>query len=719
MKNAVDAFLREGNARLAAGEHGAACLAFCRALDLEPRLAAAHYNLGAVLLMAGRAGDSLPSFMTAAMLQPANVQFTIGLARALLESGEPDRAAATLEAASKAAPGDAGLKDLTRQFPLGEEAAARLDGFANRADPADGDALFQQALAAFNAGKDEEAFGLSSRLIWIAPRSLPGWKLLSCAAETCASGEYAEMCARRAVAIEPHDARAWSNLARIVRGAEGRNQDAERILRRALEICGPGETLAVALCDLLFAQNKAESAIAVIDAVESALPAQSARLKRMRAAALESSSEYAKAEQCYREALALAPESPEIISAAAAFFDRQVDVAPMLELIDRARAAGIDFDVDELRHAEARALLRTGRAAEAHESILRALSLPGEKNQVRSRYYTLGRVEDALGNYEAAFEAFRIGSVLREEVWETHGPCDHTVTLKRIESIQRRLSAEIESGQSAVGDREAGPANIAFLVGFPRSGTTLLDTILRSHSRVRVIEEQPILNRALRNLVDGVTGDETNFTEEWLDQLDACDPAEMRASYLEQMAEFAGEAIDDSKVYIDKLPLNMNRAPMIHRMFPRAVLILAGRNPLDVAISNLVQDFSPNNAMLNMTSLERIDRLYDLSFSLWETFEAWRQPVVERVVYEDLVVDLEASVTPVMQRLGLAFEPAQARYFETARKRDRINTPSANQVSQALFTTSKERWRNYAFALKGEDSAHLRAWAEKLGYAIG
>lgn len=66
-----------------------------------------------------------------------------------------------------------------------------------------------------------------------------------------------------------------------------------------------------------------------------------------------------------------------------------------------------------------------------------------------------------------------------------------------------------------------------------------------------------------------------------------------------------------------------------------------------------------------------------------------------------------------MQRLGLEFEPAQARYFETARQRGRINTPSANQVTPALYTTSRERWRNYDFAFQGEDSAALRPWAAR------
>ncbi|SDL75620.1 tetratricopeptide repeat-containing sulfotransferase family protein [Maricaulis salignorans] len=718
MTETIEDFIREGNAQLGAGAHGSACLAFCRALDLEPRLAAAHYNLGAILLMSGRAAESLPCLMTAAMLKPSSTQLTIALARALLESGYADRAAATLDRASRDAPDDAMLRELTGQYPLSPAAAASLDGFANRVSPAQGDASFQRALAAFDAGRDEEAFALASELIWVAPRSLPVWKLLSSAAETCASGEYAEMCARRALAIEPQDARAWTNLARIVRGADGRQGDAERILRRGLEVCGPGETLAVALCDLLFGANEPERGVAVLDEVEAALSAPSARLKRLRAAALENAGVFDEAEAHYRAALALAPTNPEIISAAAAFFDRQVDIAPLQALIEKAHADGIDFNADELRHAEARLMLRTDRPEDARASVLRAMELPAAPDQVRSRYYTLGRIEDKLGNYPAAFDAFQAGNALRETVWETHGPCDHTVTTRRIESLQRRLAAEIESGRSAIEDREAGPGNIAFLVGFPRSGTTLLDTILRSHTRVSVIEEKPILNRALRNVVSGVSGDETNFTEEWLDQIDACDPAQLRASYLEQMAEYAGEALDDGRIYVDKLPLNMNRAPTIQRMFPRAVFILAGRNPLDVAISNLVQDFSPNNAMLNMTSMARIDRLYDLSFSLWEAFEVWRKPIVERVTYENLVEDLEASVTPLMRRLGLEFEPAQARYFETARGRGRINTPSATQVTQSLYKTSTERWRNYAFAFEGEDSARLRAWADKLGYRL-
>ncbi len=641
-------FMREGQALLTAGSRAAACLAFCRALDQDPRLTAAHYNLGAVLLMSGHARESLPCLMTAAMLQPGIPQLTIALARALVEVGEAGRAASLLAKACRETPGDAALREALAQCPPGAAMDARLDGFATRITAAEGNAMFAGAMAAHEAGRIGEAGSRASELVWVAPQSVAVWKLLAETALLEGRGDHAEMCARRALAITPKDAQCWAALARIVGEAEGRSADA-----------GP----------------------------------------------------------IWQAALNLDPANIELFAQAASWHDRHPDPEAMLSLIEIARRAGADLTSPDLLDVQARAQLRAGKLEAAQASIEQALA-GGEPDQLRSRYFTQGAIADKRGRYREAHAAFLDGNALLEAVWEENGPCDHTMVTRRIESLHRRLDAEIATGQSAVADHRAGPANIAFLVGFPRSGTTLLDTILRSHSSVRVIEEKRVLGDALRAVVSGMSGDESNFTEDWLDRLHESDTEALRASYLEQMAGHAGEPIADDRVYIDKLPLNMNWAPLIQRIFPRAVFILAGRNPLDVAISNLAQDFKPNNAMLNMTSLARIDRLYDLSFSLWEAFEAWREPVVERIVYEDLIGDLEASVTPLMQRLGLEFEPAQARYFETARQRGRINTPSANQVTQTLYATSRERWRNYAFALEGEDSQHLRAWAKRMGYAI-
>ncbi|WP_417482655.1 sulfotransferase [Maricaulis sp.] len=642
-------FMREGQALLAGGSQTEACLAFCRALDREPRLVAAHYNLGAVLLMSGRAREGLPCLMTAAMLQPGVAQLIIALARALVETGEAGRAASLLAKACREQPGDAALREASAQCPPPVTMDGRLDGFATRIAAAEGNAMYAEAMAAHEAGRVGEAYSRASELVWIAPQSVAVWSLLAETALLAGHGDHAEMCARRALAITPKNAQCWAVLARMVGEAEGRADDA---------------------CPI------------------------------------------------WQAALNLDPVNLELFAQAASWHDRHLDPEAMLALIETARRAGADFTRPDLLDVQARAQLRAGKLEAAHASIKQSLAGPGEPDQLRSRHFTRGAIADKLGQYREAHAAFLDGNALLEAVWEQDGPCDHTMVTRRIESLHRRLDAEIASGQSAVADSGEGPDNIAFLVGFPRSGTTLLDTILRSHSRVSVVEEKRVLGDALRSVVGGMSGDESNFTEDWLDRLELSDTGVLRASYLEQMARHAGEPLASDRVYIDKLPLNMNWAPLIHRLFPRAVFILAGRHPLDVAISNLAQDFKPNNAMLNMTSLARIDRLYDLSFSLWEAFEAWREPVVERIAYEGLIQDLEASVTPLMQRLGLEFEPAQARYFETARQRGRINTPSANQVTQTLYATSRERWRHYDFAFEGEDSGHLRAWAKRMGYAI-
>ncbi|WP_339748726.1 sulfotransferase [uncultured Maricaulis sp.] len=638
--------MRQGSDLLAAGAQDDACTAFCRALDLEPQLAVAHYHLGAVLLFTGRSGDALPALMSAVMLQPGNAGFTIALARALLESGERERAASLLVKACGSQPNDAALRAAAAQCPPGHSAPANLDGFTSRVSAAEGNALFAGAAAALEAGRFDQALAQAGELVWIAPQSVAVWTLLVAAARACGRAGYAEICARRALAITPSDAQCRALLAELVGNAEGRTDEADRL---------------------------------------------------------------------WNAALRLDPVNPDLIVRAAAFYDKQLDPAALLNLLETARGAGADFDRADLLDSQARALLRVGRLDEAQASITRALAKPGEPDQIRSRQFTLGAIEDKRGYHFEAYAAFEAGNRLREVVWEAEGPCDHTMITRRIESLHRRLRAEIASGRNAVADAAAGPANIAFLVGFPRSGTTLLDTILRSHSRVRIVEEQKVLINALRSVAGGMSGDESNFTEAWLDQLDASDPGTLRTAYLEQMAGFADDPLSDERVYIDKLPLNMNWAPMINRILPRATFILARRHPFDVAISNLAQDYKPNNAMLNMTSLERIDRLYDGSFALWQDFVDWRKPRVETVAYEDLLDDLEGVVSRVMQGLGLEWEEAQARFFETARKRGRINTPSANQVTQELYSSAKQRWRNYAFAFDGAETAALRDWALRQG----
>jgi len=716
--HSAEDFMQDANKLLEAKSYNDASLALCRALDLNPHLLNAHYILGALLLQHGQAAVSLPCLMTADMLQPDNPRFVIAFSRALLDMGQADRAASNLDRSQKKSPSNAALKQAVAQCPVRNKQASFRDGYISALDKTEQDRLMGQASEALEAGDDKTAYLLASELVWAVPQSTAVWRLLGRAAAIGASPIHGEMCMRRAIAIAPKEAESWIALSHIVREAPDRQADSERILLSALDICGPDAAICAALCDQYFKANRYHEALERLEEVGAAFSSPSVTLMRLQVEALQHQGQIEQATAILEQALDLDPSNHALFSDAFKFYEARVDPAPMLALLKRAKRVGIGLGQGVESDVMARIALRAGDLDKAHTHITQALQGHAEDAQMLSRRFTLASIEDKRGQYNAAFDAANAANGMMEKLWEQDGPCDHTMSTRRIDSFQNRLDVEIKSGKSRCVDSSVGPNNIAFLVGFPRSGTTLLDSILRTHSRVRIIEEEPVLIRALREAVPGMSGDETNFTEEWLDHLDACDRSVLRDKYLSYLSQYAEEDLAADKIYIDKLPLNMNWAPLLHELFPRAIFILAGRNPLDVAISNLFQAYQPNNAMLNMTSLQRISTLYNASFTLWETFETWRNPDIAAISYEDVLADIESAVTPVMTRLGLGWEDKQARFFETAQKRGRINTPSATQVTQKLYETSRERWRNYDFALQGKDSLTLRQWADKQGYLV-
>ena len=707
--------IRRANALLAKKSWNAALAAFSRALDIDPRHFDAHFGIGALFLTRGRPRESLPCLISAALQDSSSAKAGLALADALNRIGQPARAAGVLAGAIKANPSDEMLQSVARKITAQGGPRPTAQSFLNQSAPANLAQAIAQILALVDRGQINDAYKQLSTLIFVAPNDPRIWKLLARTALHGATGEFAEMSARRAIAIDPSDADAWLLLYAIVRASGPPDEVIEHILRQSLRHCGPTPDIAAALAEFLFAQHRREDGFRLLDDVEEKLTAPAPKLMALRATALARAGDVAAAEKTFQSAFTVDPKNANTIAAATAFYDKQADPSPMLSVLTRAKAAGAAIGDGEIFDAEARISLRTGDVEKARTLVLRAIERPSNQNQLISRYFTLGRIEDRRGDFHSAFEAITMANSLMEEVWEKNGPCDHGVAIRRLASLHQRLQTEIDAGAVAVPERSAGPRNIAFLVGFPRSGTTLLDTILRAHSRVEVFEEEKIFINALRQAAPGIAGDETNYTEDWLNVIHQTDPASLRKNYLDGLSRIAEEELRDDKIYVDKLPLNMNWAPLIHKIFPQAVFILALRHPLDVAISNLAQDFGPNNAMMNMTRLARINHFYDASFSLWRDFENWRRPIVEKVAYEDIVGDLENTASKVMARLGLDWEADQARFFETAAKRGFMKTPSYTQVTRKLYSTSKARWKNYAFALEGDDTAALRQWARRRG----
>ena len=247
-----------------------------------------------------------------------------------------------------------------------------------------------------------------------------------------------------------------------------------------------------------------------------------------------------------------------------------------------------------------------------------------------------------------------------------------------------------------------------FLVGFPRSGTTLMDTILRSHSKIEVLEEKPTVVAAKA----AIRKNGYNEIHNKVFSIDII--SEARSSYIKEFRKHI-KSSDTNSVYIDKLPLNLIEVPLINQLFPSAKFILALRHPFDTILSCWMQDFEINAAMANMVDLDRIVDLYCIAM---ETFKICRSEYnlnVHTIRYEDLLEDLKGESSALLSFLDLTWETKMEDYRATALKRGRINTPSYSQVSQPIYKEAKYRWVNYKEYLD-KYSDQIEPWIQEFGY---
>ena len=316
----------------------------------------------------------------------------------------------------------------------------------------------------------------------------------------------------------------------------------------------------------------------------------------------------------------------------------------------------------------------------------------------------VGDIYHHKGNYSAAFEAYQSRNKYVKASLE-YKKQDR----EKYFSQQRGKVAQIEQLQEKSTYRSViNPSWIqpTFLIGFPRSGTTLLDTILRTHSNINVLEELPMFSKMKKGM-----GDIPTFSK-----IEAMDNAEAESAsgfYFEELKkhiEFGNE-----QILVDKLPLNILELPLINQVFPNAKYIIALRHPLDCVLSCWMQNFNLTPAMANMIDLERIVDFYDVAMSILKLCEKRYSLDIHKIRYEDVVVNFEGNVSSLLTFLDLKWEEKLRSYHETALARGKINTPSYSQVIQPLYKTASYRWKNYEEYLEPY-KLRLAPWIKEYGY---
>ena len=316
----------------------------------------------------------------------------------------------------------------------------------------------------------------------------------------------------------------------------------------------------------------------------------------------------------------------------------------------------------------------------------------------------LAKSYDHIGNYDKAYESFQSANNQINSFFKKKCNKENYINFinKRIEYF---IPKNIKNWVIEKKDKEKSPI---FLIGFPRSGTTLLDTILRSHPKVEVLEEKPVVDIFIRSLEKAINNNLNN-----LGKIDSSLIEKLRQIYFDNRNKYIN--FDPDKIYIDKMPLNLIHVGEIVRIFPNAKFIFAIRNPYDVILSCFMQQFSPNDAMANLTNFDDATNLYDLVMNLLLKYNETLSVNVKIIKYENVVENFDKSINNLLNFLELEWDDKVKEYYKTAKNRGMINTPSYNQVNMPLYNKSINRWKNYANKFLNNKKI-LDKWTKKFDY---
>ena len=292
-------------------------------------------------------------------------------------------------------------------------------------------------------------------------------------------------------------------------------------------------------------------------------------------------------------------------------------------------------------------------------------------------YFALGRALEQRGEYARAFTSYAQGNALRRR----DAPFDMQSFEQRGGRIRAFFSAAFFARRAGGGNPSTAPI---FIVGLPRSGSTLLEQILASHSQVDGTMELPnIINlvRAFEDLAPNRDG-----YPEAVGGVPDAQFAELGNRYIaETMPLRRGR-----ERFTDKLPNNFSHVGLIHAILPNATIVDARRHPMDACFSTFRQHFASGQTF--SYDLGDLGRYYRCYLALMDHWDAVLPGKVLHVQYEELVRDPQANIRRLLEHCGLPFEPACLSHHETARA---VRTPSAEQVRQPIYTQAVGYWRHF------------------------
>jgi len=401
----------------------------------------------------------------------------------------------------------------------------------------------------------------------------------------------------------------------------------------------------------------------------------------------------------YKAILALQPDNAQVAANLAALLERE-------NRLDEAeswagKALLINSGNETARMTRATLDRRSGKYAQATKDLRNLIAEISNPINRSIAWNQLGQCLEGQEDWDNAFDAFSESNrILQKHHTGSHLDPRGPHSLQTLARIQEWLKKKPVAAWNEPATHDAG--DIAFLVGFPRSGTTLLDRMLGAHPDIEVLEEKSLFSLLHQNWSEP-------GTLEALADVSESQITDARDIYRREMTRHRLQP--ERPLVIDKLPLNLAYLFLIQRLFPEAPVIFLQRHPLDVCISCFFQAFELEASMAYFLDLQQTAHYYDAVMQVVALSMDQVGNPIHKLRYEDLVARPKDQLTALLKFLSLEWNDSMLEY-QTHVGNETSSTPSYQQVSQPLYTRSIGKWRHYSKQIESDFSI-LEPWVKQ------
>jgi tetratricopeptide (TPR) repeat protein len=658
------------------------------ALRLRPDLAEAHQSLGIALLRENHLEEAGACFAQALRLRPDWLEVHVCLGRLCLRQGQLDKAIAHFRLAPRLQPRT--LEASSPPLPRGQDLWQQEEAVSDTHPPTDSaEAHRQLALVLKRQRKLDEA-------------------ILQC---------------HEALRLDPEFAAAHETLGTCL-AEQGRLEEAVTAFQQALRIKPDLVRTYVHLGTALREQGRLEKAVAYLRHALTLRP-ELAEAHRQLGLALTEQGRPDDAMNAYREAWRLEPDSAQALGCLGILLEEEGRAEEGHVLVEQA----LSFDPNNVqaRVQYGTSLVNQGRFEEAKGQFLKALALQpdfapayyllardsdhqfseAEAGRIKdllnrdhvtlrdriSLHFALARLYDRAGSFEVAFHHCHQGNLCKQELLHLQGNWFQSAAhAQLVDRLVATFDQEYFRRVESFGNVSDLPV---FIVGMPRSGTSLVEQILASHPAVYGAGELKQLTQ-LTAALPAELGSPVDYPE-CLDRLDQAKAARLAEQYVGRLRDRGG----DRQRVTDKMPTNFHHLGLIATLLPRGHIIHCRRDPRDVCWSCYFQNFRDVHFVCDLATLGGYYQQYERLMGHWKA--VLPMPVLE-VCYEELVEDLEGVSRRIVAFCDLPWHDACLSFYKTLRT---VRTSSNRQVRRPVYKRSVGYWKNY--------EAHLGLLLEALG----